>query len=130
MNFLSGKLLKNMDAVRKGLMVMQPATTVRNTVNAGFRTVLHAFENMAQGATQIGLAAARGGDKDLFRLGLDNITSPLYLAKYIAGDTVAARGIQALFSEASPVAAQRLYRSMADVVEEMPNTAKGKRKRC
>ena len=118
------QIAKNMDAVRKGLMVMQPATTVRNTVNAGFRTVLHAFENMAQGATQIGLAAARGGDKDLFRLGLDNITSPLYLAKYIAGDTVAARGIQALFSEASPVAAQRLYRSMADVVEEMPNTAK------
>jgi hypothetical protein len=118
------QIAKNMDAVRKGLMVMQPATTMRNTVNAGFRTALEAFENVGQGATQMGLAAARGGDKELFQLGLRNITSPLYLAKYIAGDTVAARGIQALFADASPVAAQRLYRSMADVVEEMPDEAK------
>ena len=124
-NEVSGwQFIKNMDAVRKGLMVMQPATTMRNTINAGFRTALEAFENVGQGAAQMGLAAVRGGDKELFQLGLRNITSPLYLAKYIAADTVAARGIQALFADASPVAAQRLYRSMADVVEEMPDEAK------
>lgn len=105
-------------------MVMQPATTVRNTVNAGFRTALEAFENVGQGVAQMGLAAARGGDKELFQLGLRNLTSPLYLAKYIAADTVAARGIQALYADASPVAAQRLYRSMADIAEEMPDEAK------
>ena len=118
------QFVKNMDAVRKGLMVMQPATTMRNTVNAGFRTVLEAFENVGQGVAQMGLAAARGGDKELFQLGLQNLTSPLYLAKYIAADTVAARGIQALYADASPLAAQRLYRSMADVAEEMPDEAK------
>ena len=128
-NEVSGwQFIKNMDAVRKGLMVMQPATTMRNTINAGFRTALEAFENVGQGAVQMGLATSRGlqtkGDKELFQLGLRNITSPLYLAKYIAADTVAARGIQALFADASPVAAQRLYRSMADVVEEMPDEAK------
>ena len=124
-NELSGwQFIKNMDAVRKGLMVMQPATTMRNTINAGFRTALEAFENVGQGAAQMGLAAVRGGDKELFQLGLRNITSPLYLAKYIAADTVAARGIQALFADASPLAAQRLYRSMADVVEEMPDEAR------
>ena len=52
-----------MDAVRKGLMVMQAAKTMRNTVNAGFRTVLEAFDNVVQGVAQMGLAAARGGDK-------------------------------------------------------------------
>ena len=118
------QFVKNMDAVRKGLMVMQPATTMRNTVNAGFRTALEAFENVGQGVAQMGLAAARGGDKELFQLGLRNLTSPLYLAKYIAADTVAARGIQALYADASPVAAQRLYRSMADIAEEMPDEAK------
>ena len=109
------KTVKNYDAARRALMTVQPATTVRNTANAIFRTALHSFENIGQGIIQVGLSGAKLGDKELFDQGISNIKSSSSLFRYLAGNTVEAKAIQALYSEYSPEAAQTLFRSMADV---------------
>ena len=99
--------ISNIDSARRGLMTIQPKTTVRNTANATFRTAMHAFENMGIGIVR--------SDVDLVKSGVNSIFSPLSLVRYLAGNIDEGRAIQALFAEASPEAAQRLFRSMADV---------------
>ena len=118
------KTVKNYDAARRALMTVQPATTVRNTANAIFRTALHSFENIGQGIIQVGLSGAKLGDKELFDQGISNIKSSSSLFRYLAGNTVEAKAIQALYSEYSPEAAQTLFRSMADVAVGTSDEAK------
>ena len=106
--------ISNIDSARRGLMTIQPKTTVRNTANATFRTAMHAFENIGQGIIQTSIGIVRS-DVDLVKSGVNSIFSPLSLVRYLAGNIDEGRAIQALFAEASPEAAQRLFRSMADV---------------
>ena len=106
--------ITNVDSARRGLMTIQPATTVRNTANATFRTAMHAFENMGQGIIQTSIGVVKS-DSELIKAGVNSVFSPLSLVKYLAGNVDEGRAIQALFAEASPEAAQRLFRSMADV---------------
>jgi hypothetical protein len=106
--------ITNVDSARRGLMTIQPATTVRNTANATFRTAMHAFENMGQGIIQTSIGVVKS-DSELIKAGVNSLFSPLSLVKYLAGNVDEGRAIQALFAEASPEAAQRLFRSMADV---------------
>lgn len=106
--------ISNIDSARRGLMTIQPKTTVRNTANATFRTAMHAFENMGQGIIQTAIGIVKS-DVDLVKSGVNSIFSPLSLVRYLAGNIDEGRAIQALFAEASPEAAQRLFRSMADV---------------
>ena len=99
--------IKNIDSARRGLMTVQPATTVRNTANAGLRTFLHAVENIGEGIVQIGTGK--------FKEGVSNIASPVSLFRYLVGNTEEARIIQALSAEAAPEQMQSLFRSLADV---------------
>lgn len=99
--------ITNLDSARRGLMTVQPATTVRNTANAGLRTFLHAAENIGEGIVQIGTGK--------FKEGVSNIASPVSLFRYLVGNTEEARIIQALSAEAAPEQMQSLFRSLADV---------------
>ena len=108
---------KNLDAARRALMTSQPATTVRNTLNATFKTFMHGVENMTQGVAQLTIAGLKGGDAELARLGINNIKSPASLVRYLIANPIEGRAIQALYSEANPVEATKLWRAMADITE-------------
>ena len=93
------RILKDMDKARLGLMTIQPATTIRNTVNGTARLAVFALDNLFHGAIT--------GDVRRIKAVPRTLTTML--------DPTEAQILKILFSEEMPETAAKLYRQMADI---------------
>lgn len=100
-NFLKAgwRVTKNMDKARLGLMTIQPATTIRNTLNGTARLPLFALDNLFHGAIT----------GDMQRI----LAGPRLLSTML--DPTESQMLKIIFSEEMPDTATQLYRKAADI---------------
>ena len=100
----SWEVFKNVDILRRGLMVVQPKTTIRNLMNAGIRAPIymldHGFNDLLQNGRLTGLKSALKLPKDFL----------------LRGD---AESLALIFQEGNPLTYQRVFREAMDLNEEL-----------
>ena len=100
-NFLKAgwRVFKNFDKARLGLMTIQPATTIRNTVNGTARLAVFALDNLFHGAVT----------GDMQRI----LAGPRLLSTML--DPTESQMLKIIFSDEMPDTVTQLYRQMADI---------------
>ena len=93
------RVFENMDKSRLGLMTIQPATTIRNTVNGTARLAVFALDNLFHGAIT--------GDMKRIMAG------PRLLSTML--DPTESQMLKIIFSDEMPDTVTQLYRQMADI---------------
>ena len=115
--------LKNLDQVARGMMTMQPATTVRNTIGAGLRVAAYAVNNTVAGGLQLGVGTAVG-NKELRRAGLLRLEKPATIFKYMLARPDEAAAIRTLAKQTPE--GKAAFRAMADITNATPKDRLGK----
>ena len=100
----TGEILRNIDILRRGLMVVQPKTTIRNLMNAGIRAPIYMLDHGINDLLQHGRLT---GFKSAIKLPLD------FLSR---GD---AEALALIFKEGNPLTYQRVFREAMDLNEEL-----------
>ena len=98
------EVIKNIDILRRGLMVVQPKTTIRNLMNAGIRAPIYMLDHGMNDLLQNGSLT---GFKSAIKLPLD------FLSR---GD---AEALALVFKEGNPLTYQRVFREAMDLNEEL-----------
>jgi len=98
------ELVKNVDILRRGLMVVQPKTTIRNLMNAGIRAPIYMLDHGMYDLLQNGRLT---GFKSAIKLPLD------FLSR---GD---AEALALVFKKGNPLTYQRVFREAMDLNEEL-----------
>tara|TARA_R110000824_G_scaffold10842_2_gene47434 strand:- start:162 stop:3632 length:3471 start_codon:yes stop_codon:yes gene_type:complete len=106
------QFIGNLDKARLGLMTVQAATTMRNTIGGGLRAALFVLDNLFQG----GLELVTAGSSELARKqAISRMVSGARLWKSLTWNQAEANALRLLFHEEMPTTFRRLYRQNADV---------------
>ena len=98
------EILRNVDVLRRGLMVVQPKTTIRNLMNAGIRAPIYMLDHGINDLLQHGRLT---GFKSAIKLPYD------FLSR---GD---AEALALIFKEGNPLTYQRVFREAMDLNVEL-----------
>ena len=108
--------ITNLDTARRGLMTVQMATTMRNTIGGGLRAALFLVDNMFHGGLDL---ATAGTDKMLRKQAIARMGSGARLWKTLIWNQSEANALRLLFHEQMPTTFRKLYRQNADVADEL-----------
>lgn len=101
--------IENVNKARLGFMTMQTATTIRNTVNAVFRTATYALDNFFQG---------------ILRWDVDQMKAGITLGHHLL-NPAEAQIIKLIHHMEAPTQVARMYRQLADVAAADPVRTRG-----
>tara|TARA_R100000808_G_scaffold7917_1_gene22716 strand:+ start:5316 stop:8891 length:3576 start_codon:yes stop_codon:yes gene_type:complete len=110
------EFVTNLDTTRRGLMTIQMATTMRNTLGGGGRAMLYLLDNMFQGGLEF---ITPGATKEQRQQAIARMASGFRAWKTLTWNQAEGNALRMLFAEEMPIAFRQLYRKNADVQAEM-----------
>ena len=105
----------NLDKARLSMMTVQTATTMRNAIGGGLRSVFYLLDNMFHGGIEALTTLDAGTRKQAFR----RMGSGFRAFKHLTWNQSEGNALRLIFQEEMPLQFRQLFRQNADIAAEM-----------